>query len=137
MITPMQLYWMTRLDAINSFLTVCAIAFAISAIVIMLFIPPMFIEGDSASKSIGRALCKWLALPVVLVFLLSAVNSFIPTTKEMAAIVVIPRVANSESVQQLGKGIVDLANQWLVELAPKHGEGEADGNKENNVGGTK
>lgn len=45
-------------------------------------------------------------------------HPFVPTTKEMAAIVVIPRVANSESVQGLGEGIVDLAKVWMQELRP-------------------
>ena len=43
----------------------------------------------------------------------------LPTTKEMAAIIVIPKVANNEKIQELGDGIYQLANDWLKEISPK------------------
>ena len=39
-----------------------------------------------------------------------------PTAKEFAAMIVVPRVANSESLQDIGTGIVGLAKAWLEEL---------------------
>lgn len=119
MITPMQLYWLTRLDSFNK-LTAILIAVGIAAIVMnAIYGAFSSMEGDADQKTMGRKLlrraCRWMVATILLII----ANCLTPTTKEMAAIVVIPRVANSETVQQLGKGVVDLANQWLVELAPK------------------
>ena len=58
-----------------------------------------------------------LTAPFVAVFMAAAV--LVPTTREVAAIIVIPRIANSESVEKIGTGIVDLATAWLEELKPQ------------------
>ena len=65
----------------------------------------------------GRAVK--LALVALLV---GVVNSFIPSTKQAAAIIVIPKIANSEIVAEMGdtaKELVGLAKAWLVELKPQ------------------
>ena len=49
---------------------------------------------------------------------------FVPTTKEMCAIKLVPMIANDEQVQELPNKVVDLANEWLDELKPKPIVGE-------------
>jgi hypothetical protein len=39
----------------------------------------------------------------------------------MAAILIIPRVANSEKVQTVGNHLYDLACEWMEELRPAKG----------------
>lgn len=49
-------------------------------------------------------------------------ETLIPSTKQMAAIIVVPKIANSEVVAEMGdtaKELVGLAKAWLVELKPK------------------
>lgn len=123
MITQTQLYWITRLDAIDKLLTGFGIVAILSSIALG-FLGSMMInlDEDDTTKSTGRSAIRLIPISGAIAILMFAINAFIPTTKEMAAIVVIPRVANSETVQQLGKGVVDMANQWLIELAPKNGE---------------
>jgi hypothetical protein len=53
---------------------------------------------------------------VGIVFLV--VNCLLPTTREMAAILVVPRIANSEKVQTVGNHLYDLAVEWMEELRP-------------------
>lgn len=57
-------------------------------------------------------------------------HPLVPTTKEMAAIIVIPKVANSESVQGLGEGVVELAKAWMQELKPDKVKGNVRAIKE-------
>lgn len=128
-ITGCQLYWLTRCDEIKALLEpgfgwglfwfVSTVALLISTMV------GVATEGspkDSEDYRIATA-AKRISKPVCIVFsafiLLGAtISALIPTTKEMAAIVVIPAVANSESVQGLGEGIVTLAKDWMKELSP-------------------
>lgn len=116
MITPWTIYWITRASNISNTLTAVTVVLGIIGAFLMV--------GGTVAGSLGeRADAKGLlrvGWKVAILFAISLVASILtPTTKELAAMIVIPKVANSESVQQLGDGIVDLANQWLVELAPK------------------
>ena len=131
-ITGCQLYWLTRCDEIKALLEpgfgwglfwfISTVALLISTIV------GVATEGspeNSEDYDIFRiaTAAKRISKPVCIVFsvfiLLGAtISALIPTTKEMAAIVVIPAVANSESVQGLGEGIVNLAKDWMKELSP-------------------
>lgn len=49
----------------------------------------------------------------------SVLNSFIPTTREAAAIVMVPAIANSEKVQTVGNRLYELAVEWMDELRPR------------------
>ena len=42
-------------------------------------------------------------------------KTFIPTTKEYCAMVVIPNIVNNQNTKQVSKEIVDYAKQWLVD----------------------
>ena len=132
-ITPSMIYWLTRLD---EFIFLLGIVFVCIVIVALVNVIGGFVALDSYSTDklynrperlaeskhnikvrFGRAVK--LALVALLV---GVVNSFIPSTKQAAAIIVIPKIANSEIVAEMGdtaKELVVLAKAWLVELKPK------------------
>jgi len=47
------------------------------------------------------------------------IGILIPTSKEMATIIVAPKIINNKSVQKLPQKVIDLAGAWLDELEPK------------------
>ena len=62
-----------------------------------------------------------------LTFLMALLWTFTPSTKQMAAIVVVPKIVNSEKVQDVGEKLYGLAVEWMDELHPrkeKKGEGK-------------
>jgi len=63
-------------------------------------------------------MCAW---GVAVAILVATVVTFIPTTKQMAAIMIVPRLANSERVQNIGNKVYDLAVEWMEELKPTKG----------------
>ena len=132
-ITPSMIYWLTRLD---EFIFLFGIVFVCIVIVALVNVIGGFVALDSYSTDklynrperlaeskhnikvrFGRAIkCALVAL------LVGVVNSFIPSTKQAAAIIVIPKIANSEIVAEMGdtaKELVGLAKAWLVELKPQ------------------
>ena len=124
MITSTQLYWLTRLDSIYN--TSGALVAISAAVLILATVPYVIIKADDYSDE--NAICPVLLslikkFLVVLVLSLSTVI-FTPSTKEMAAILVIPQIANSEKVQAVGGKLYDLAVEWMDELKPKHEEGK-------------
>lgn len=118
-ITPALIYWITRLDPLN----MAGLAMAILGFLACL---PLFAQicdpylgfSEGAIAKLKQAQ-KWL-LTIGVVGLLLV--TFVPTKKEMAAIIVIPRIANSETVAELGDGIKTLAVEWLEELRPNKKE---------------
>lgn len=141
MITPAQIYLLTRLDAFKDMITgapmrLLIASWLVSAVIaIALSCLYMFagngsydiFEGKSDEEfaTTRETLRKWrnrtlgfMLVCMTLMPTLSAVNALTPTSKEMAAIVVIPKIANSQPLSDIAVNIVDLANAWLKELKP-------------------
>lgn len=114
-ITSTTIYLVTRLDGIGRLLTWASILAALLFILVLIGLSAAKEQGDAkTAKAANRAATVFLVASVSLAVL----NVLLPTTKEMAAIVVIPKVANSEAVQGPGNGLVGLARQWMAELSP-------------------
>lgn len=119
-LSPWTVYWITRLDTINVMLGVL-VALSVGWLV-MLLLAFAFQTPEAASaneEALDRAFRRgsWIALAFIATF------SLIPSTKEMAAILVIPAVVNNEDVQEFGGEFVELAREWMRELRPEQ-EGE-------------
>ena len=115
-VTPTLIYWITRLDPICK--AGSAMAMFGLAIGLLLFGPLCDDIGKEVAAKLKR-IQKWLFAMGVAGLLIVI---FVPTEKEAAAIIVIPRIANSETVEQIGDGMKTLAVEWLEELRPNKGD---------------
>ena len=113
MITTTQMYWLVTMDGI---VYACALIAAILALVAFLLILRTLDDDD---------IPKWTPPVVALAALAFAlVAVFVPTTRQMAAILVVPKIANSEKVQTAGNKLYDLAVEWMDELRPRGKAGD-------------
>lgn len=113
MITPMQMYWLLKLD---DFRTSCGISVGIM-IAALLFSLLTYINEDGKSirkKAIVGFVCSFFGL-----MLCGSVLTFLPSTKQMATIYVVPAIANNEKIQQIGGKTLDISNQ-LLDLTKKY-----------------
>jgi SNF family Na+-dependent transporter len=115
----MQMYWLVMLDSINI------------GSAIMCFLIVVAFLGLNA-LAIGCRKCPIIVkilmpILVVLFIALFSVCVFIPSTKQMAAIMIVPRIANSEKVQTIGNKVYDLAVEWMEELKPTKGSEVSNG----------
>lgn len=146
MITQSNIYWITRLDELRKFLgglgdrSCFMVAIILVVTVVLVLVSTLAGNGnyemfsgmsDEKFEKLQqrmRTIAKrglWIALIFfMLVHVCSIAKALTPSSKEMAAIMVIPRVANSESIQNMGQEIVDLAQEWLHELHPKKSQKE-------------
>lgn len=115
-ITPEMMYWLTRCDSICTASGILAVAFAI---LFAFTIIPIIIGDES------RACFVICPLAFVIGMIFAAMCVFVPSTKEMAAIYVIPKIASSQTVKDLGEGVVTLAREWIEELRPAKQKGGA------------
>ena len=124
MITGWEIYWFTRLDPIRGLAGMTAVMGLIIFFLMFLLYPAfcdIFDDDGKRKKSLALAARSQIAVFSATV-LCAFAHALTPTTREMAAIKVIPMIANSESMQKLGDvgdNMLDLANEWLRELRPK------------------
>lgn len=109
MITSTKIYWLLMLDNIKMFSSViCVIFFIIGCIILQ-----MSVDDNSRGMWLW-----WIGHSLMFCFLL-VFSVLIPNTKQMAIILVAPKVINNEQVQKLPNQVLILANEWLEELRPK------------------
>lgn len=106
MITTMQMYWLVTLDSI-----------VIASVIVSIIIGVIAAMSVAAVLDGGAPLRVPVILSAVTAFFL-AVATFTPNTKQMAAIIMVPKIANSEKVQEAGSQLYNLAVEWMDELRP-------------------
>lgn len=114
-ITPSLIYWITRLDSV---IVSATIALILSLIVSVAVSFAYAIVKYGEKNDDADALAKPLKHLFSVLAISTVVAVFVPSSKEVAAMIVIPRVANSESVKDISEGIVTLAKEWIEELKP-------------------
>lgn len=126
MITESFIYWITRFDHLYNFLdgisiictiltTICISGFIITFI--GKYVDP-YENVRETLANLNKLLGKYSIVCFVLISLVNLSLVFLPTTKEIAAVYVIPKIANNEKMQNIGSELIDLAQDWLKELHP-------------------
>lgn len=121
-ITPLEIYLITRASAINTMFVILTIIFAIVSLAAI----PAICESRHSEEEQERIFKKFYSILLSLLgfSLLGAV--FTPRTKDLAAIVAIPAIVNSdiaqEKVPEALSGIFNLAEAWMEELKPEKEE---------------
>ena len=111
--TGTEIYWLTRLDGIVNLsmgLAVFGIIFAVvGTIGLVIWAVCENGKDDKGWWTLLRIIgTVWF---LTIIFALTAL--FTPTTKEMAAIIVVPKIINNEQVKELPDNVLDLANEWI------------------------
>ena len=115
MITTTQMYWLTRLDTFEVVGILLTTLGSLVAAPLIIIYNVLFDELTEMSQRTIRTALR-IVVPATLLGFAMAV--FVPNTKEMAAIWVVPKLANSESVSEIADGVKTLAVEWLEELRP-------------------
>lgn len=114
-ITPATMYWFTRLDKITGTCEIITVlgAFALLFLTIAYYATDNDTENRYEHKTIGGVL-KWFG-PVWLFCLIGLL--FIPNSKQMAMIYVVPQITESQVVKQDIPELYDLSvnalKDWL------------------------
>lgn len=122
-ITPFTVYLISRLTPLYETAVVAAIVAAIISglALLMLFVTTVERCWEDGVPAAIRRFVRW---PAAITLVSLAVSVLTPTTKDAAAMIVLPRIANSQSVKELGDTVVELAKAWCEELKPRKAEGK-------------
>ena len=115
MITTVQMYWLTRLDTLEVVGILLTVLGSFAALPLIIIYNAWLEDLTESAKHTIRTALRIIVPAVILGF---AITIFVPNTKEMSAIWVVPKLANSESVSEIADGIKTLAVEWLEELRP-------------------
>lgn len=130
MITMTQMYWMTRLDQLCGmfiFVFVVSLLTALALAAIGGILRAEYSKGETEWETGRRLHAVMVPICLAISLLFGLLRSLTPTTAEMAAIVVVPKIVNSEKVQMAGNKLYDLAVEWMDELRPKSRRTESEG----------
>ena len=121
MITQTQMYWLTRLDAIHELGKFFGVLVMLCGIgVVFSLLAYMLINEEDIILRARKFMLGFTVGAVITLLTTIILCCFCPTTKEMAAILVVPRVLNNEKMQTVGNKVYGLAVEWMEELRPKN-----------------
>lgn len=135
MITAWEIYWVLRLDDIGFFFGVVAVfCILIGAIgTIAWRVASAFGTDDEEAKVFANAVS---IAPLILVIgvLSGVVNTFIPSSKDAAAMIVLPAITSDSAIEAIepeAREILELAKDALRGIAPQKDASAKDGDKVN------
>lgn len=122
MISHIMMYLFIMLDNIRHILTFTmgwGIAYMVIVITFTLLSWLIYADnGDEQIMNFINWLGKFKKLHIAIfvsVWLIFGFKSLIPTTKQMAIIYVVPKVANNEDIQKIPKNVLTFINKYLEE----------------------
>lgn len=108
-ISAWDIYLLTRLESLNYILGLMTVFPALGAALLLLLNQGKL---DTSSKIYSKSL-------VIMAVSFGLVWTLTPTTKEAAAMYVLPKLVNSEATQNLPKDLTSLVHDWAEELSTR------------------
>jgi hypothetical protein len=114
-ITTWQMYWITRLNDAREVLGILVFLFGLASFFTLVE------AAGFPNEDIGwypeKAKYFFIAFSVFMLSLI--INCLLPSTQDMAAILVVPKIVNNQKVQEIPSKLLDLASDWMDALKPK------------------
>ena len=126
MITEAELYWMTRLDNIRTFFLICS---CLSGIIFICSLPVYVVNLLDDYEDICKTSRKLISTALAVLIILGIGLILTPTTKEMAAIKVIPMIVNSDTTLKIKDGLNESTSN-LIDLTNSYIKNKLDVNKD-------
>jgi hypothetical protein len=132
--TPFDIYWLVKLDDIRSmlggegllFITMLSTVAAVVGWIVHIVYKCN--SGNEYARGVIAAM-RWplrvfTTFSAAMIFALTIGKALIPSTRQMAAIIVIPKIANgvmaNEDLRKLPGKVIELTGEWMEELRPKN-----------------
>lgn len=117
MITPFTIYLILMLDNLKAAGAITLFILSIAAVACFAIMMTNVGCGYPSEKRYHEAGKKGLKITAPMVLLLVLVQALVPNSKQAAAIILIPAIANNANVQREASELYDLAKQGLKHLA--------------------
>ena len=125
LVTPFETYLILQLDDISGGLGI--MLFILGVVIVGISAVYLVVSSDFFSDErkvadrirISKTALKYLSLCFFSIFL---IKIFLPSTKTMAAVYLLPPIVNNQEVQKLPEEILDLLRGLIREWTPSQGQ---------------
>lgn len=122
-----MIYWIMILDNAHSLFGDLAIALGIITVVLLFTGFAIWVEpSEEKRKRLGAKIAKWSIITAPFFVVFATLSVFTPTTKQMAIIYVVPKMATPENtdkfLNKIPSKLLKLSEEWLEDLSPKKEE---------------
>lgn len=118
-ITPATLYWLTRLDSICGLMVFLIILCAFGALATAM----QWGVNEPIDEEEKAPYKKWFKRESIVALICGLILTFLPTTKEMAMIYVVPHISESQVIKQDIPELYDLGVNALKDWLKKETKG--------------
>ena len=112
MITAWDIYWVMQLDSIKTLFTVASVVILIGLLMFPIWMMMLEDVCDDAN-GVGKRIAKWGAGSLLIS---AGIVAFLPSSRTAAAMIIIPKIANSETIQKEAGDLYQLAKDGLRRL---------------------
>ena len=109
-----EIYLIMQVDSISGALVAFFIMFGLASLAMLMI---GFFENDYHGNRVGDVWFNRAKKVAIAMNCIMVVNVFIPSSKTLATMIVLPAVVNNEQVQGEAKELYGLAKQALTDLA--------------------
>ena len=116
-ISPWLVYWLMQLDSICNFVRFIAVLGSILLAVLITFriVFKVYAEQDEEAKTFYTVTTPLYKFSSIIIPIFILLNLFIPNTKTVAAMVLVPPIVNNEQVQQIPDDILTFVRSVIKE----------------------
>ena len=119
MIDSWTVYWISRLDTITCILSIMTFVFSILFLfVIVVLLNEMARFDEDMYRCSSKVPMCIKIIPIIFLPIFLTLTALVPTTKEMCAVIIIPKIVNNEKLHDVGDKFYNLAMDWMEELSP-------------------
>jgi len=112
-----MIYWLTRLDGVCEFFTFVAIFSGIATVLSVGGYLAAKADREDSAVTFTISLMK-VVIPIFIIGII--ISLFLPTSKEMAAIYLLPKIANNENVKAVPNKSMEILNlkldEWIDDM---------------------
>lgn len=114
MLTPFEVYLITLLDGMGITIGLMAFFLAVAGLIVLLGNYDYLRYRDDMQKGMKR-LCDVGRNMVIVAIALLIMQTFIPSTKQMCAILVVPHIVNNEDAKAIPQEMLQLFRKQMGE----------------------
>jgi len=115
--TEGQMYWLLMLDNVHDLCTFTTVLLAVACGVQGVFVMVGLVEDIPV---LNRTVKRAFAILGTLLVLSALAMTFIPTTRQLATVIVVPRILNAVDESPLPGKLMDLASEWVEYARPSN-----------------
>lgn len=116
-ISPWLMYWLMQLDKICAFIDVIAVlgSLSLAGLIIIRTAAKVHARWSREDEELLNSTASFCRFSSIIVPIFVLLNVFVPNTKTVAAMILVPPITNNEQVQQIPEDILTFVRSVLKE----------------------